>query len=116
MIAEAQLLQGKTKDATESINMVRRRAAFAGKSTAMEITQAQMNMEMIFEERGRELAGEQTRWMDLKRWGNLVDRVQKYNPQAAPNVKVIHLVRPIPQTQIDRTEGGTSAFPQNPGY
>ena len=116
MIAEAQLLQGKTKDATESINMVRRRAAFAGKSTAMEITQAQMNMEMIFEERGRELVGEQTRWMDLKRWGNLVDRVQKYNPQAAPNVKAIHLVRPIPQTQIDRTEGGSSAFPQNPGY
>ena len=116
MIAEAQLLQGKTKEATESINMVRRRAAFAGKSTAMEITQAQMNMEMIFEERGRELVGEQTRWMDLKRWGNLVDRVQKYNPQAAPNVKAIHLVRPIPQTQIDRTEGGSSAFPQNPGY
>ena len=116
MIAEAQLLQGKTKDATESVNMVRRRAAFAGKSTAMEITQAQMNMEMIFEERGRELVGEQIRWMDLKRWGNLVDRVQKNNPQAAPNVKVIHLVRPIPQTQIDRTEGGSSAFPQNPGY
>lgn len=116
MIAEAQLLQGKTKDATESVNMVRRRAAFAGKSTAMEITQAQMNMEMIFEERGRELVGEQIRWMDLKRWGNLVDRVQKNNPQAAPNVKAIHLVRPIPQTQIDRTEGGSSAFPQNPGY
>ena len=116
MIAEAQLLQGKIKDATESVNMVRRRAAFAGKSTAMEITQAQMNMEMIFEERGRELVGEQIRWMDLKRWGNLVDRVQKNNPQAAPNVKAIHLVRPIPQTQIDRTEGGSSAFPQNPGY
>ena len=116
MIAEAQLLQGKTKDATESVNMVRRRAAFVGKSTAMEITQAQMNMEMIFEERGRELVGEQIRWMDLKRWGNLVDRVQKNNPQAAPNVKAIHLVRPIPQTQIDRTEGGSSAFPQNPGY
>ena len=116
LIAEAQLLQGKTKDATESVNMVRRRAAFAGKSAAMEITQAQMNMEMIFEERGRELVGEQMRWMDLKRWGNLVDRVQKYNPQAAPNVKAIHLVRPIPQTQIDRTEGGATSFPQNSGY
>ena len=116
MLAEAQLLQGKAKEATENINIVRRRAAFAGKTSAMEITQAQMNMEMIYEERGRELVGEQIRWMDLKRWGNLVDRVQKNNPQAAPNVKAIHLVRPIPQTQIDRTEGGTSAFPQNPGY
>lgn len=116
MLAEAQLLQGKTKEATESVNVVRRRAAFSGKVAAMEITQAKMNMEMIFEERGRELAGEQIRWMDLKRWGNLVERVQKYNPQAAPNVKAIHLLRPVPQTQIDRTEGGTTAFPQNPGY
>ncbi|MEA5457643.1 RagB/SusD family nutrient uptake outer membrane protein [Arcicella sp. LKC2W] len=116
MLAEAQLMQGKTKDATDNINVVRRRAAFAGKESAMLITQAQMNMEMIIEERGRELAGEQIRWMDLKRWGNLVERVQKYNPQAAPNVKAMHLVRPIPQTQIDRTEGGATAFPQNTGY
>lgn len=116
MLAEAQLLQGKTKEATENVNIVRRRAAFAGKTSAMEITQAQMSFEMIIEERGRELAGEQIRWLDLKRWGILVDRVQKTNPQAAANVKAIHLVRPIPQTQIDRTEGGATAFPQNPGY
>ena len=116
MLAEAQLLQGKTKDATDAVNMVRRRAAWAGKTTAMEITQAQMTFDFLVEERGRELVGEQIRWMDLKRWGNLVDRVQKNNPQAAANVKAIHLVRPIPQTQIDRTEGGATAFPQNPGY
>lgn len=116
MLAEAQLLQGKTKDATDAVNMVRRRAAFAGKSAAMEITQAQMTFDFLVEERGRELVGEQMRWMDLKRWGNLVDRVQKYNPQASANVKAIHLLRPIPQTQIDRTEGGATAFPQNPGY
>ncbi|MCE7063973.1 RagB/SusD family nutrient uptake outer membrane protein [Dyadobacter sp. CY326] len=116
MLAEAQLLTGKVKEATEALNMVRRRAAFPGKTAAMEIKQADMNMEMLMEERGRELLGEQTRWMDLKRWGNLVERVKKYNAQAAPNVKAIHLVRPIPQTQIDRTEGGAAAFPQNPGY
>jgi hypothetical protein len=116
MLAEAQLLQGKAKEATDNVNIVRRRAAFAGKESAMAITQTQMTLEMIIEERGRELAGEQIRWMDLKRWGNLVERVQKYNPQAAPNVKAIHLVRPIPQTQIDRTEGGATNFPQNTGY
>ena len=119
MLAEAQLLQGKTAEATAAINMVRRRAAFAGKEKAMEITAAQMNFEMLVEERGRELVGEQTRWLDLKRWGNLVERVQKYNPQAAANVKAIHLVRPIPQTQIDRCEKGTDGsaiFAQNPGY
>jgi starch-binding outer membrane protein, SusD/RagB family len=52
--------------------------------------------------------------MDLKRWGNLVERVAKYNPQATPNVKAIHLLRPIPQTQIDRSDVGV--FAQNPGY
>jgi starch-binding outer membrane protein, SusD/RagB family len=66
------------------------------------------------EERARELAGEQIRWMDLKRWGKLVERVKAHNPQAAPNVKDIHNVRPIPQAQIDRTEN--KAFGQNPGY
>lgn len=116
MLAEAQLLQGKVKEATDALNMVRRRAAWAGKTTAMEITQSQMTFDFLVDERGRELVGEQIRWMDLKRWGNLVDRVQKNNPQAAANVKAIHLVRPIPQTQIDRTDGGASAFPQNPGY
>jgi hypothetical protein len=68
------------------------------------------------EERARELMGEQTRWLDLKRWGNLVDRVKRFNPQGAPNIKDFHVLRPIPQNQIDRAEGGPAGFPQNPGY
>ena len=119
ILAEAQLKLGKTKEATDAINMVRRRAAFPGKTAAMEITPDAMNMEMIYQERGRELLGEQTRWMDLKRWGNLVERVKLYNPQGAVNVKETHNLRPIPQTQIDRTEkaaDGSPGFAQNPGY
>ena len=114
ILAEAQLKQGKTTEAVAAINMVRRRAAWPGKETAMEITPAQMDMEMIYQERARELAGEQTRWMDLKRWGNLVERVKLYNPDAAANVKETHNLRPIPQTQIDRTEN--AGFGQNPGF
>jgi hypothetical protein len=119
MLAEAQLMQKKTADATKNINMVRRRAAFPGKEAAMEIKEADMTFEFLMEERGRELLGEQTRWLDLKRWGNLVDRVKKYNTDAAANVKETSLLRPIPQTQIDRSEkatDGSSVFPQNPGY
>ena len=116
ILAEAQLKQGKTTEATAAINTVRRRAAWSGKEAAMVITPAQMDMEMLMQERARELAGEQTRWMDLKRWGNLVERVKLYNPDGAANVKDIHNLRPIPQTQIDRSEGGSSGFPQNPGY
>lgn len=114
MLAEAQLGAGNVQAATDAINMVRRRAAWPGHEAAMEITSSQMDFEMLMQERARELAGEQMRWMDLKRWGNLVERVQKYNPQAAVNVKSTHLVRPIPQTQIDRSEKG--AFAQNSGY
>lgn len=115
MLAEAQLLSGKTAEATAAINMVRTRAAFPGRAAAMQITAAQTTMDFIMEERGRELAGEQIRWMDLKRWGKLVDRVSRFNPQASA-VKEFHNLRPIPQSQIDRTDGGATAFPQNPGY
>jgi hypothetical protein len=119
MLAEAQLAAGKVKEATDAINVVRRRAGWADKKAAMEIKESQMTFEFLMEERARELAGEQIRWMDLKRWGNLVDRVKKHNPQAAANVAERHMVRPIPQTQIDRSAKnaeGVSVFAQNPGY
>jgi hypothetical protein len=119
MLAEAQLGAGKVKDATDAINVVRTRAGWPGKKDAMVIKESAMTFELLMEERARELAGEQTRWMDLKRWGNLVERVKKYNPQAAANVAERHLVRPIPQTQIDRSAKnaeGVSVFAQNPGY
>ncbi|AMQ56756.1 RagB/SusD family nutrient uptake outer membrane protein [Algoriphagus sanaruensis] len=116
LLAEAQFRQGKIAEATATINVVRRRAAWPGKEAAMEITADQMTFDFLMEERARELTGEQTRWLDLKRWGNLIERVKLYNPQAAPNIKDFHVLRPIPQNQIDRAEGGASAFPQNPGY
>ncbi len=119
MLAEAQIQQSKTAEATANINLIRRRAAFPGKETAMEVKAADVNMDLLMEERARELAGEQTRWMDLKRWGNLVARVQQYNPDAKANIKPIHNLRPIPQAQIDRSAkaaDGSPGFPQNPGY
>ena len=115
-LAEAQFRQGKTQDAVNSLNVVRRRAAWPGKEKDMEIAPADLTMEFIMEERERELLGEQKRWFDLKRWGVLLSRVQQYNPQAAANIKAHHVLRPIPQIQIDRVEGGVSAFAQNPGY
>lgn len=116
LLAEAQFRQGKIAEATTTINNVRRRAAFPGRETAMAITPAQFTFDFLMEERARELSGEQTRWLDLKRWGNLVERVKRFNPQGAPNIKDFHVLRPIPQNQIDRAEGGPSGFPQNTGY
>jgi hypothetical protein len=114
--AEALIMQNKASEAVPLINAVRRRAAWPGKQTAMEITQAQATMDFIMEERERELLGEMHRWFDLKRWGNLIQRVRTYNADAAPNIKDFHVLRPIPQDQIDRTTGGAGSFPQNPGY
>lgn len=116
IMAEAQFKQGKVADAVTAINTIRRRAAWPGKEAAMEITSAQLTMDFIMEERERELLGEQMRWFDLKRWGVLVERVKLHNPQAAPNIQPYHVLRPLPQNQLDRVEGGVSAFPQNPGY
>jgi starch-binding outer membrane protein, SusD/RagB family len=116
ILAEALLQSGKKQEALESINVVRRRAAWPGKEKDMEITAADLTLEFIMEERERELIGEQHRWFDLKRWGVLVDRVRKHNDQAAANIKDFHVLRPIPQVQIDRVEGGASAFPQNQGW
>jgi starch-binding outer membrane protein, SusD/RagB family len=116
ILAEALFKQGKIAEATQAINVVRRRAAWPGKQAEMEITPADLTMEFIMAERERELLGEQLRWFDLKRWGVLLERVKKHNPQAAPNITDRHLLRPLPQNQLDRVEGGTSAFPQNPGY
>jgi hypothetical protein len=112
MLAEAQLKLGKQAEAVAAINMVRVRAAAAGKADAMKVTA--VDMDLIMEERARELAGEQTRWMDLKRWNNLVSRVKTYNVDAAVGVADKHLVRPIPQKQVDLSENG--GFPQNAGY
>lgn len=82
---------------------------------AMTVTESDMNVDFILEERARELNGEFQRWFDLKRTGKLVDRIKLYNPDAAGNIDDHHKLRPIPQSQFDgmpdwRTLG------QNPGY
>jgi hypothetical protein len=118
MLAEALFQSGDKAGAAEALNLVRYRAGWPGKKDKMLIDVKDLTMETIIEERARELAGEQTRWLDLKRWGLLVERVKKYNPQAS-GIQTYHVLRPIPQTQIDRsakTTDGKSVFPQNPGY
>jgi hypothetical protein len=112
MLAEAQFRLGNQAAAVEAINMVRVRAAATGKADAMKVTSVDFNL--IMEERARELAGELTRWMDLKRWNNLIERVKLYNTDAAANVNTIHYLRPLPQAQVDLSENG--GFPQNAGY
>ena len=111
--AEARLQQGDGEGAAEDINVIRVRAAVDGQEEAIQITAADVDLDFLLDERARELVGEGHRWFDLTRTMTLVERVREYNEQAAPNIEDYHTVRPIPQTQIDRTLGG---YPQNPGY
>lgn len=119
--AEALLMQGDKVGAASYINPVRWRSARvtndpvqdAAFKAAMTVTPDQLDIDFILDERGRELLGEQFRWFDLVRTGKLLERVKKYNPDAAPNIQPFHVLRPIPQDQIDRT---TNPFPQNDGY
>ncbi len=111
--AEAYWRSGNNAAAAEDINRIRTRASWPGKEAEMQITAADVTEDFILDERARELVGEGHRWFDLVRFGKLVERVKKYNLDAAPNIKDYHKLRPIPLDQIDRTEGG---YAQNPGY
>lgn len=114
--AEAKLRMNDPAAAATLINEVRRRAVITGQpANSLDITPANATIDFLLDERARELAGEQWRWFDLKRTGKLVERVTQYNPQAAPNIKTFHTIRPIPQTQIDAVVNKTE-FTQNPGY
>ncbi len=120
--AEALYRDGKPAEALPYVNAVRERAAKTGTvATSMDVTVADLSIDFFLDERARELAGEQMRWFDLVRpmpnypSGKLVERVKLYNPQAAAAgfIKDCHTLRPIPQTEIDRT---TSGMQQNPCY
>jgi len=117
--AEADLALGNLQEAADMINVLRTRAASPAHKTdpAFQVTAADITLDFIMDERERELAGEFNRWYDLVRPGPtfFLARVAKYNPKAAANVKATHVLRPIPQSQIDGVVQGPK-YPQNPGY
>jgi hypothetical protein len=118
MRAEAQIRAGRPADAIADLNVIRRRAAIAGQNN--DVNTAAYNaspIDYLLDERERELAGEERRFFTLTRMGSdvFLRRVKAYNTTASA-VQAFHMLRPIPQNQIDRTENGKTAFPQNPGY
>lgn len=113
--AEAHLMDGNPGAAVPYINEVRERAAWDGQESNMRITEGDVTLDFILDERGREFYGESKRWTTLKRTGMLLERVREHAglQETKDNIDQHHLLRPIPATQITRTEGG---YPQNPGY
>jgi hypothetical protein len=113
--AEAQINLGNKGKAAEYITKLRERATIPGHEAEMAVTDADMTIDFILEERARELAGEQLRWFDLKRTGKLGALINAHNPDAAKNFQSFHTVRPIPQDQIDAVTN-KAEFTQNPNY
>jgi hypothetical protein len=120
--AEAYMKAGDNATAALRINEVRRRAAKPG--AMLQITPAEVTIDFILDERGRELAGEYLRWFDLKRTGTLMERTRRYNRDIRnwynqgidPFQGVggaFKILRPIPSRALLLNEG---AFEQNPGY
>lgn len=108
--AEALMMQGKQAEGITYFNAIRRRAARSGIN--MDITAAQLNINAILDERARELAGELDRWFDLVRTGTAKERIIAYSA-LGQGIKDFHLLRPIPQNEIDRL---STPIAQNPGY
>lgn len=113
--AESAFRLSKLDVAASKLNKLRERAIVPGKEAEMLVEPSDVDLDFILNERAIELYGEMHRWYDLKRTNTLLDRVRLYNPPASGNIKEIHLVRPIPQTQLDRVTN-PGDFQQNPGY
>lgn len=109
--AEAYLGANNAPTALDRINEVRSRAGVAD-LTAIDI-------DVVLDERARELMGEYKRWFDLKRTGKLVERASAHNPlieegNFAGNGGNLKILRPIPQSALDLNQNPD--FEQNPAY
>lgn len=127
--AEAYLMAGQSAQALEKINAVRGRAGLPALASfnAYQPTYATTGnftlkeIDLILDERARELYAEGHRWMDLRRTKQLV----RYNVQFSEYISGeaamkgadgnIRWYRPIPANEISANTG-ISIEDQNPGY
>lgn len=111
--AEAKLRLGNKQSAADDINLLRDRA-----KCEYRVTAADVDLDLILDERARELVYEESRWNTLLRMGGTVavDRIKKYSywdyPRNTLN-KTFNLW-PIPQTVIDTNKD--VKLEQNPGW
>ena len=98
IVAEALYRQGNSSTvdgAAYYINEVRKRAG------ATPISDSEVDIDFILDERARELYGEIPRRIDLTRTGKYVERVNKYNTGVNGGVTERYNLLPIPQEIID---------------
>ncbi|MGN1375094.1 MAG: RagB/SusD family nutrient uptake outer membrane protein, partial [Prevotella sp.] len=127
--AEAYLMAGQTSEALAKLNNVRNRAGLASLSSfsaylpayTTSATFSIRDIDLILDERARELYAERQRWMDLRRTKQLIRYNVEFNTyitsasQMANTNGEYKWLRPIPQAEISSNTGITNED-QNPGY
>ena len=120
--AEAYLMAGQTAQALAKVNAVRGRAGLAALASfnayqpeyAISSTFTIKDLDLILDERARELYAEGHRWMDLRRTKQLVRYNVEFN-QYVTDANIVKWLRPIPANEISANTGITIED-QNPGY
>lgn len=117
LIAAEAALRYSNDQATAAnyVNVLRQRAAISSRASEMTVNQSEVTLDFVLAERARELAGEQTRWYDLKRYGKLTkEYLSITNPDILTFDNAKHTVRPIPQSFLDAIanpdEFGTNGY------
>ena len=108
MHAEAALETGDIDEALDKLELIRSRARGNNTEILPKITERNVEIlrEKIRQERRIELAMEYDRYFDLVRWGVAKDMIPGF-------VKGKHELFPIPQVEIDKSNG---ILTQNPNY
>ena len=111
--AEAKMRMNDNSGAATDINLIRKRA-----NCTYLVTAADVSVDLILDERARELVYEETRWNTLLRMGGTVavDRIKKYSYWDDPRTTLTKNFNlwPIPQTVIDTNKD--KPLVQNPGW
>ncbi len=128
--AEAYLMAGQTSQALTKLNAVRQRAGLSALSSfssyIAEYTTTSSftfkDIDVILDERARELYAEGHRWIDLRRTKQLVRYNVEFNEYVSSPSDMMDvagtaykLYRPIPANEISANTGISEAD-QNPGY
>ncbi|WP_303318332.1 RagB/SusD family nutrient uptake outer membrane protein [Flavivirga abyssicola] len=109
--AEAYHLNGDNTSAANDINEVRSRA------NATPVTGGEVDLDLILDERARELYMEEYRVSTLTRMGKLAEYLRKYNSAVLANGYVLDdklNLMPIPNSEIEANSD--AVLEQNPGY
>jgi hypothetical protein len=109
--AEANLLKNDKQKAADDINVIR------GRAMATPVLAGEVTLDLILDERARELYGEEFRVSTLMRMGKLTEYLNKYNgaiKQKGYTIADYKNKMPIPRSEIEANK--EAVLEQNPGY